>query len=153
MVKVLNFQLQHQSFQWTFRTDFFYYWWFDLLAAQGTLKSLLQHHSSKASVFQHSAFFIVQLSYPCMTPGKTLALIRQTFVSKVMSLLFKTLSKFVTAFIPKSNRLLLSWLHLPSAVILKPKKIVFHCFHCFPVYLPWSDGTGLHDLNILNVEF
>ena len=119
---------------------------------QVTLKSLLQQDNSKTSILQCSAFFMVQLSHPCMTTGKTIALIRQTFVSKVMSLLFKTLSKFVIAFIPKCKGLLLSWLQLTTAVILKPKKIVFHCLHYFPVYLPWSDGTRLHDLNILNVE-
>ena len=96
--------------------------WLDLLAVQGTLKSLLQHHSSKASVLQHSAFFIVQLSHPYMTIGKTTALTRQTFVGKVMSLLFNMLSRLVIAFLPRSKRLLISWLHSPSAVILEPKK-------------------------------
>ena len=115
--------------------------WLDLLAAQGTLKSLLQHHSSKASIFQHSAFFMIQLSYLYMTTGKTVALTIWTFVSKVMSLLFNTLSKFVIAFLPRSKRLLISWLQSPSAGILKPKIILCHCFHCFPIYLPWTDGT------------
>ena len=96
--------------------------WLDLLAVQGTLKSLLQHHSSKASILQHSAFFIVQLSYPYMTTGKTIALTRQTFVGKVMSLLFNMLSRLVTAFLPRSKRLLISWLQSPSAVILEPRK-------------------------------
>ena len=95
----------------------------DLLAVQGTLKSLLQHHSSKASVLWCSAFFIVQLSHPYMTTGKTIALIRQTFVSKVMSLLFNMLSRLVIVFLPRSKHLLISWLQSPSAVILKPKKI------------------------------
>ena len=90
--------------------------WFKLLAVQGTLKSLLQHHSSKASVLQHSAFFIVQLSHPYMTTGKNMTLIRWTFVSKVMSLLFNMLSRLVIAF------LLISWLQSPSAAILEPKK-------------------------------
>ena len=97
--------------------------WLDLLAVQGTLKSLLQHHTSKASILQHSAFFIVQLSHPHMTTGKTIALIRQTFVGKVMSLLFNMLSRLVIAFLPKKKRLLISWLQLPSAVILEPQKI------------------------------
>ena len=97
--------------------------WFDLLAVQGTLKSLLQHHSSKTSILQHSAFFIVQLSYPYLTTGKTIALTRWTFVGKVMSLLFNMLSKLVIAFLPKSKRLLISWLQSASAVILEPKKI------------------------------
>ena len=91
--------------------------WLDLLAVQGTLKSLLQHHNSKASILQHSAFFTVQLSYPYMTTGKTIALTRQTFVGKVMSLLFNMLSRLVINFLPKSKRLLISWLQLPSAVI------------------------------------
>ena len=95
----------------------------DLLAVQGTLKSLLQHHSSKPSILRHSAFFIVQLSHPYMTTGKTIALTRQTFVDKVMSLLFNMLSRLVITFIPRSKRLLISWLQSPSAVILEPKKI------------------------------
>ena len=97
--------------------------WFDLLAVQGTLKSLLQHHSSKASILQHSAFFIVQLSYPHMTTGRTTALTRWTFVCKVISLLFNMLSRLVIAFLPRSNRLLISWMQSPSAVILEPPKI------------------------------
>ena len=95
----------------------------DLLAFQGTLKSLLQHHSSKASILQCSAFFIVQLSHPYMTTGKTIALTSQTFVGKVKSLLFNMLSRMITAFLPRSKRLLISWLQSPSAVILEPKKI------------------------------
>ena len=97
--------------------------WLDLLAVQGTLKSLLQHHSSKASILWHSAFLIVQLSHPYMTTGRTIALTRWTFVSKVMSLLFNMLSRFVIAFLPSSKCLLISWLKSPSAVILEPKKI------------------------------
>ena len=96
---------------------------FDLLAIQGTLKSLLLHHSSKASILQHSAYFMVQLSHPYMITGKTIALTRQTFVSKVMSLLFNTLSRLVITFLPRSKCLLILWLQSPSAVILKPKKI------------------------------
>ena len=116
----------------SFRID-----WLDLLAVQGTLKSLRQHHSSKASILWHSAFFMVQLSHPYMTTGKTIALTRQTFVGKVMSLLFNTLSKFVIAFPPRSKHLLIAWLRLPSAVILEhPQNKVSHCFHCFPIYLP-----------------
>ena len=95
----------------------------DLLAVQGTLKSLLQHHSSKASVLQCSAFFIVQLSHPYMTAGKTIALTKWTFVSKVMSLLFNMLSNLVIVFLPRSKHLLISWLQSPSAVILEPKNI------------------------------
>ena len=96
--------------------------WLDLLAVQGTLKSLIQCHSSKASVLQHSAFFIVQLSRPYITTGKTIALTRWTFVGKVMSLLFNMLSRLVIAFPPKSKCLLISWLQPPSSVILEPKK-------------------------------
>ena len=95
----------------------------DLLAVQGTPKSLLQHHSSKASILWCSAFFIVQLSHPYMTTGKTIALTKQTFLGKVMSLLFDMLSKFVVAFLPRSKCLLISWLQSPSAVILEPKII------------------------------
>ena len=96
--------------------------WFDLLAVQGTLKSLLQHHSSKASILWHFAFFVVQLSQPDMTTQKTVVLSIRTFVSRVMSLLFNTLSRFVTAFLPRSSHLLISWLQSPSAVILESKK-------------------------------
>ena len=152
MAKVLELQLQNQPFQWysgliSFRMD-----WFDLLAVQGTLKSLFPQHGSKASILQYSAFFIVQLSHPYMTTGKTTALTRWSFVGKVMSLLFNMLSRLVIAFPPRSKCLLISWLHSPSAVILEPKKIVCHCFHCFPIYLPWSDGTRCLDLHFLNVE-
>ena len=123
-------------------------YWFDLLAVQGTLKSLLQHHSSEASVHQCSAFFMVQLSHPYMTTGKTIALTRWTFVGKVMSLSFNMLSRFVTAFLLRSKHLLISWLQSPSEVTLEPKKIkVCHCFHCFPIYVPWCDGTRCHDLS------
>ena len=97
--------------------------WLDLLAVQWTLKSLLQHHGSKAPILQHSAFFIVQLSHPYMTTGKTIALARQTFVGKVMSLLVNMLPRLVITFLPRSKRLLISWLQSPSAVILEPPKI------------------------------
>ena len=120
--------------------------WLNLLAVQGTLKSLLQHHSSKASFLQCSALFMVQLSYPYMTPGKTITLTIWTFVSKVMSLLFNMLSWFVIAFLPRSKHLLISLLQSPSTVIFEPKKMICHCFHYFPIYLPWSDGTRCHDL-------
>src|SRR5574340_431322 len=102
----------------SFRMD-----WLDLLAVQGTLKSLLQHHSSKASILRLSAFFTVQLSHPCMTTGKTIALTRWTFVGKVMSLLLNVLSRLVITFLPRSKRLLISWLQSPSAAILEPRKI------------------------------
>ena len=115
----------------SFRID-----WFDLLAVQGTLKSLLQHRVSKASILQCSAFFMVQLSYPYMTTGETIVLTRWTFVGKIMSLLFNMLSRLLIAFLPRSKHLLISWLQSPSTVILEPRKIVFHCFHSFPTYLP-----------------
>ena len=116
----------------SFRMD-----WLDLLAVQGTLKSLLQHHSSKASILWRSAFFPVQLSHPYMTTGKTITLIRWTFVGKVMSLLFNMLSRLVLAFLPRSKCLLISWLQSPSAVILEsPQNKISHFFHCFPIYLP-----------------
>ena len=110
--------------------------WFDLLAVQGMLKSLLQHHSSKASILWCSAFFTIQLSHPYMTTGKTIALTRQTFVSKVMPLLFNMLSRLVIACLPRSKHLLISWLQSPSAVILEPPKIesLFPLFpHLFPM--------------------
>ena len=111
----------------SFRID-----WFGL-AVQGTL----QHHSSKASIFWHSAFFMVQLLHPYMTTGKAIALTRPTFVGKVMSLLFNMLARLVIAFLPRSKSLLISWLQSPSAVIWEPPNIkVSHCFHCFPIYLP-----------------
>ena len=116
----------------SFRMD-----WVDLLAVQGTLKSLLQHHNSKALILQCSAFFIVQLSHSYMTTGKTIALTRWTFVGKVMSLLFNMLSRLVIAFLPRSKYLLISWLQSPSAVILEPSQNkLCHCFHCFAIYLP-----------------
>ena len=111
--------------------------WLNLLAVTGTLKSLLQHYSLKASMLQCSAFITVQFSYPYMTTGKIRALTRWIFADKVMSLLFKMLSRLVITFLPRSKRLLISWLQSPSAVILEPpKNKVSHCFHCFPIYLP-----------------
>ena len=104
--------------------------------------SLLQHNSSKASILWHSALFIVQLSHLYMTTGKTIALTRRTFVGKGMSLLFHELSMLVITLLPRSKRLLISWLQSPSAVILEPQKIACHCFHCFPIYLPWSHGNS-----------
>ena len=118
--------------------------WLDLLAVQGTLKSLLQHHSSKASILRCSAFFIVQLSHPYMTTGKTIALTRWTFVGKVMSLLLNMLSRLVITFLPRSKRLLISWLQSSSAVILEPPKISLTLFPLFPHLFPmkWWDQTN-----------
>ena len=116
----------------SFRMD-----WLDLLVIQGTLKSPLQHHSSKASILQGSVFFIVQLLHPYMITGKTIVLTRRTLVDKVMSLLFNMLSMLVIPFLPRSKHLLMSWLQSPSAMILEPQKSeVSHCFHCFPIYFP-----------------
>ena len=151
--------------------------WLDLLAVHGTLKSLLKHHSSKASILQHSAFFIVQLSYPYMTTGKTIDLTRWTFVDKVMSLLFNMLSRLVITFLPRSNCLLISWLQSPSAEILEPPKIksatvspsichevhekyhqelIFVMWSCKPVYfvpnvIVWQVGRWL--CYRVNMEF
>ena len=111
----------------SFRMD-----WLDLLGVQGTLKSLLQHHRSKASILRCSAFFIVQLSHPFMTTGKTIALTKWTFVDKVVSLLFNILSRLVITFLPRRKRLLISWLQSPSAVILEPRKIKSPLFPLFP---------------------
>ena len=116
----------------SFRMD-----WLDLLAVQWTIKSLLQHHSSKASILPHSAFFTVQLLHPYMTIRKTVTLIRWTFIGKLMSLLFNILSRLVITFLPRSKPLLISWLQSPSAVIFEtPQNKVSHCFHCFSIYLP-----------------
>ena len=117
------------------------------------LKSLLQHHSSKASILRHSAVFKVQISHPYMTTGKTIALTKDgLLLAKECLCLFNMLSRLVITFFPRSKRLLISWLQSPSAVILEPRKIVSHYFYCFPIYLPWSDGTWYHDLSFLNVE-
>ena len=133
----------------SFRID-----WFDLLAVQRTRKSLFQHHSSKASILRNSAFFIVQLSHPYMTTGKTIALPRRTFIGKVMSLLFNTLSRFVIAFLPRRQA---SFNFMAAVTICSDFRAqenkVSHCFHCFPIYLPRSDGTRCHDPSFLNVEF
>ena len=129
----MEFQLSNEySGLISFRMD-----WLDLLAVQGTLKSLLQYHGLKASILRLSAFFIVQLSHPYMTTGKTIALTRWTFVGKVTSLLFNMLSRLVITFLPRSKHLLISWLQSQSAVILEPpQNKVSHCFHCFHILLP-----------------
>ena len=133
----------------SFRMD-----WLDLLEVQGTLKSLLQHHSSKASILRHSVFFIVSLSHPYMTTGKTIVLTRWTFVGKVMSLLLNMLSRLITTFLPRNK----FFLNFVAAFTIcsdfgAPQNKVSHCFPCFPIYLPWSDGTRCHDLCFLNAEF
>ena len=131
----------------SFRMD-----WLDLLVVQGTLTSLLQHHSSKASILWCSAFFIVQLSHTYITAWKTIALTRWTFADKVMPLLFNMLSRLVIAFLPRSK-----CLNFMAAITIcsdfgAPQNEVCHCFHCFPIYFPWRDGTGCHDFCFLNVE-
>ena len=146
MAKVLEFQLQHQSFQWTPRTDLLRIDWFDLLEVQGTCKSFLQRHCWKGSIVLYSTFFIAPLSHPYVTTGKTIAFTRRTFVGKLMLLLFNMLFRLVITFLPKSKHLLISWLLSPSAVIFKPKTIKSHFFHYFPIYLPWSDVTRCHHL-------
>ena len=128
--KLLEFPLQYQSFQWTSRTDLLQDGLVGSIALQGTLKSLLQHHSSKESIFWCSAFFTVQLSHPYMTTGKTIALTRWSFVGKVMSLLFNMLSRLVITFLPRSKGLLILWLQSPSAVITCPNQSRKHVAIC-----------------------
>ena len=147
MAKVLEFQFQHQSFQWIFRTDFLY----DGLVGSPCCPRDSQESSPMPqfkSISSSVLSLLVQLSHPYVTTGKAMALTRWTFVGKVMSLLFNMLYKLVIAFLPRSKHLLTSWLQLPSTVILETPKIKSHCFHCFPIYLPWSDGTGCHDLSL-----
>ena len=133
----------------SFRMD-----WLDLLAVQGTLKGLLQHHSLKASILRCLAFFMVQLSHPYMTTRKTITLIRWIFVGKVMSLLFNMMDRLVIAFLPRNKHPLILWLQSPSAVLLGPKKIrSFTVFIVSPSICHQGDGTGYHDLSFLNVEF
>ena len=133
----------------SFRMD-----WLDLLAVQGALKSLLQHHSSRASMLQCSAFFIIQLSHPYVTTGKTIALITQNFVGKVTSLLFNMQSGLLIAFLLRGKA---SFNFMAAVTICSDfgaqENKVCHCFHCFPIYFPWSDGTRCHDLSFMNVEF
>ena len=153
MAEVLKLQLQHQPFQWIFRIDFLLDWLVCSPCVQGALESLLQHHSSKASILRRSGFFMDQLSHPYMTTRQTIALPRRTFVGKVMSLLFNMLSSLVITFLPRSKRL-----NFMAAVTIcsdfgAQENEIWHCLHCFPIYLPWSDGTGCHDLHFLNVEF
>jgi len=154
MAKVSQLQLQlspSNEYLWLISSRIYR---LDLLEVLGTLNSLLQHDRSEASILWLSAFFIVQLLHPYMTTGKTIALTSWTFVSEVMSQLFNMLSRLVIAFLPSNKFLLISWLQSPSTVNFgAPKNKVSHCFHCFPIYLPWSNGTGCHDLHILNIEF
>ena len=149
MAKILEFQLQHQSFQGliSFRMD-----WLDLFAVQGTLRSVLQHHSSKASILWCSVLCIVQLSHPNMTTGKIIALTRWTFVSRVMSLIWIMLSRLVSTLVPRSKHLLISWLQSPSAVILEPKKIKSITVSIVSPSICYG-LLGCHDLLFLIFEF
>ena len=135
--------------------DWFPLVWTSLISlkSKGLSRVFYNTLSSKASILRHSVFFIVQLSHPYMNNGKTIALTRQTFVGKLMSLLFNKLSRLVITFIPRSKCLLISWLQALSAVILEPKNQNLSLFPLFSIYLPWSDGTRCHDLSFLNVEF
>ena len=147
----MELQLQHQSFQRIFRLTSLGWTGLISLVSKG-LSTVFSSYCLKALILRHSVFFIVQLSHPYMTTGKTIALTICTFVCKVISLLFNILSKLVNTFLPRSKNLLISF-QSPSVVILEPKKIVSHCFHCFPIYLPQGDGAACHDLIFLNVEF
>ena len=152
MAKVLEFSFSLSPYNEysefiSFRID-----WFDLFAVQGTLKRLLQLHNSKASV-RCSAFFMIQLSHPYLTTGNIIALTRWTFVGKVMSLLFNTLSRFTIDFIPICKYLLISWLQSQSSDFGAQENKFCHYFHRFPIYLPCSDGTRCHDLTFLNADF
>ena len=125
--------------------------WLDLFAVQGTLKSLLQHHSSKASILWSSAFFIVQLSHPYMTTGKIIALTRWTFVGKVISMLINMLSRLIITFLTRSKRLnFMAAITICSDFGAQENEVCL-CCQCFHIYLPWSDGTGCHDLSFLNI--
>ena len=144
----MEFQLRQQSFHQIFRTYSLRMDSLDLLEVQGTLKSLLQLHNSKASILRCSAFVIVQLSHPYMTTGKTTALTRWIFVGKVMSLLFNMLSGFVITF-PKEQ---VSFNFMAAVTICRDSGVQNTVCHCVPIYLPWSDGTRCRDLSLLNVE-
>ena len=153
VLELQNWKELHQSFQWIFRTDFLYDWLVGSPCSPRDSQESLQHHSSKA-VLRHSGVFTVQLSHPYKTAGKTIALTRRSFVGKVMSLFSNILSTLVIAFLPRSKRLLISWLQwfICSDFGAQENKVC-HCFHYFPIYLPWSDGTRCHDLSFLNIEF
>ena len=151
--KVLEFQLQHQSFRWILRTDFLQDGLVISLQSKG-LSRVFSNISSKVSILECSAFFMAHLSYLYMTTEQAIGLTIRIFVSKMMSLFFNTVSRFVIAFPTRRNNLLISWLQSPYAVILKIKKIkICHCFQFFPFYLPWLDGTVCLDLSFLNAEF
>ena len=154
VAKVWEFQLQHQFLPINIQDWFPLGWtgWISLLSkGLSWVFPTPQFKSINSLVL--SFLYSQQLSHPYMTTGKTIALTRRSLVGKVMSLLFNMLSMLVITFLPRSKRLLISWMQSPSAVILEPSKIKSHCFQCFSIYLPWSDGTNCHDFNFLNVEF
>ena len=136
---------KHWSFSISISNYFLRIGWFDIVAVQWTLKSLLLHYNSKASILQCSVLFMVQISHPYMTTGKSITLTRWTFVSKVMSMLFNILSRLVIAFLPRSKCLLISQLQSPCSYFGAQENKVCHCFHCFLIYFSWTDGTGCHD--------
>ena len=153
MAKVLELQLQHQSFQWIFRVDFLWDWlvWSPCNSRDSQESSPAQFANINSLALR--LFLQSSSHFHAWLLGKNIALTIWTFVSKVMSLLFNLLSRFVIASLPRSKRLLISWLQPPSTVILEPKKMKWHCVRFFPFYLPWSNGTGFHDLCFLNIEF
>ena len=150
VAKLLEFQIQHQSFHWIFRTDFLYDW---LVWSPCSPRD--SQESSPTPQFKNiNSLVLSQLLHPFMTTGKTTALIRQNFVGKVISLPFNMLSRLVITFLPRSKHLLISWLQVTICSDFgTPKNKVCHCFHSFPNYLSWSDGTRCYDLSFLNVEF
>ena len=152
VAKLLEFQPQHQSFQWTPRTDLLQGGLVEFPCSPRNSQESSPTPQFKSIDSSGHSCFIVQLSHPYMTTGKTIALTRRTFVGKVMSLVFNMLSTLVTAFLPRSKSLLISWLQSPSAVILEPRKIVSYCFHCFPICFPRSDGTWCFDFSFLKVD-
>ena len=151
MAKLVELPSQHQSLQWIFRMISFRIDWFDLLAIQETLKSLLQHQLK--SISSSSCTFISQLSHLYMTTGKTIALTKRTFEQKVMFLLLNILSRLAIALFPKSKCLNFLTSVMTCSDFGAQENKDSHCFHCLPIYLLWSDGTRCHDLGFLNVEF
>ena len=149
MTKILEFQLQHQSFQWVFRVNFPYNWLVWSPCCLRSSQESFQHRSSKASMFQHSIFFTVQLLQLYVTTGKTIALTIWTFVSRVMSLLFNALSRFITPFLPRSKCLLIPWLTVTTCSDFSAQEEeICHCLHLFPLYLPGSNGARCHDFHL-----
>ena len=153
MASVLEFQFQHQSFQWIFSTDFLQGWLVGSPCSPRDSQESSPTWQFKSINTSALNFLYSQLSHPYMATEKTISLTRQIFVGKVVSLLFNVVSRLVITFLPSSKPLLISWLKSPCAVILEPKNKVCHWFNCLPTYLPWSDRIGCHDLSFLNAEF